>query len=153
MTSHIKTNKLMPRQEPSMGAQTLNLIIGLRNADTRLTTVCVSLLFILSHSPPILNQRGLNATQNPPRCTEDEKRELYNRLDPSGGGAGISCVDLVGFVEGAADDFGGGAFATASDTVIAASAALAVQDEQAGMGKLLRRAQATIVEAAQVLQC
>lgn len=91
-----------------------------------------------------------NAT--PPRCTEDEKRELYNRLDPSGGGAGVCCVDLVGFVEGPVDDYGGGAVTTTSDTLVAASAALAAfQDEQGAMGKLLRRAQATIVEAAQVL--
>lgn len=106
--------------------------------------MCFSFLFRFNST-----RLGLNATQ-PPRCTEDEKRELYNRLDPSGGGAGISCADLVGFVEGAADDYGGGAAPAASDTAFAALTAPAFQDEEGGMGKLLRRTQATIVEAAQV---
>eukprot|EP00752_Nemacystus_decipiens_P007715 g6898.t1 len=82
-------------------------------------------------------------------CAEDEKRELYNRLDPSGGVAGISCVDLVGFIEGPVDNHGGGPVAATSNTLVAVSAALAAQDEQGVTGKLLRRAQATIVEAAQ----
>lgn len=78
-----------------------------------------------------------------PRCTEDEKRALYARLDPSGGGAGISCVDLVGFIEEGPTSYDD------VDTAFEA-ATVAVQDEEAGVGKLLRRAQATIVEAAQV---
>lgn len=110
------------------------------------------LLSFLKRSLSGFNSNRLQRNATPPRCTEEEKRELYNRLDPSGGGAGISCIDLVGFVEGPADDGGGGGTAaTASDTAFAASAAAsAVQDEEGGVGKLLRRAQATIVEAAQV---
>lgn len=101
-------------------------------------------------SPDVDSTRPQRNT-NPPRCTEEEKRELYNRLDPSGGYAGISCIDLVSFVKGPTDNYGGDAVAAASDTLVAASAVLAVQDEQGGTGKLLRRAQATVVEAAQVL--
>lgn len=76
---------------------------------------------------------------------------LYEKLDQSGGGAGVSCIDLVGFVEGPDDYDSGGAAAAAFGTGFAASAAVAVQDEEGAMGKLLRRAQATVVEAAQVL--
>lgn len=121
------------RQKPSM--------VG----PIRLATACLVLLFFLRSS--VSTRFTLNANATPPRCTEVEKRILYNRLDPSGGGAGISCIDLVSFVEGPADYDGGGAAAAASDMAFAASA---VQDEEGGMGKLLRRAQATIVEAAQV---
>lgn len=82
-----------------------------------------------------------------PRCTDDEKRALYRRFDPSGGGLGISCVDLVGYIDEGPTGHDGGAGAV--DTAFEA-ATVAVQDEEGGVGKLLRRAQATIVEAAQV---
>lgn len=105
-----------------------------------------------THSASSDSIRLIGPNANSQRCAQDEKRELYNRLDPSGGGAGICCADLACFVEGPAADYGGGAAAAAaSDAVFAVSAALAVKDEQDGVGKLLRRAQATIVEAAQVL--
>ncbi|CAM9771974.1 unnamed protein product, partial [Ectocarpus sp. 6 AP-2014] len=77
------------------------------------------------------------------KCTEDEKSALYNRLDLSGGNAGIVCTDLVAFVEGPAD-YDNGVVDTAIGAVTVAS-----RDEERGVGKLLRRAQVTIVEAAQ----
>lgn len=78
------------------------------------------------------------------RCTDDEKSVLYNRLDLSGSNAGIVCTDLVAFVEGPVDYDNG-----VVDTAIG-MATVASRDEERGVGKLLRRAQATIVEAAQV---
>lgn len=77
--------------------------------------------------------------------TEDDTSALYKRLDPTG--AGVSCHDLVGFVEGPVDDDDGDGHHM--NAYAAQQAALTMQDE-AGVGKLLRRAQATVVEAAQV---
>lgn len=77
--------------------------------------------------------------------TEDDTNALYNRLDPTGGG--VSCHDLVGFVEGPVGDGDGDGHHM--DAYAAQQAEVTMQDE-AGVGKLLRRAQATVVEAAQV---
>lgn len=71
------------------------------------------------------------------RCTADEKSLLYKRLDPTG--AGVSCRDLVSFVEAPTD----------GDNHLP-DTALVVMPAEGGEGKMLRRAQATIVEAAQV---
>lgn len=80
--------------------------------------------------------------------TEDDTSALYKRLDPTG--VGVSCHDLVGFVEGPVDGDGyDGGDSHHMDAYAAQQAAVAMQDE-AGAGKLLRRAQATVVEAAQV---
>ncbi|CAM9630579.1 unnamed protein product, partial [Ectocarpus sp. 4 AP-2014] len=81
------------------------------------------------------------------KCTDDEKSALYNRLDLSRGNAGIVCTDLVAFVEGPAD-YDNGVVDPAIGALTVAS-----RDEERGVGKLLRRAQATIVEAAQRMDC
>lgn len=70
------------------------------------------------------------------RYTDDEKSALFKRLDPVG--AGVSCNDLVDFLEEPEDDN--------MMLTIAAST-----HSEGSEGKLLRRAQATVVEAAQVL--
>lgn len=90
---------------------------------------------------PQFRRLGVNPTH---RCTDDEKSALYNRLDISGGNTGIVCTDLVAFVEGPVDYDSG-----VVDSDIGA-VTVASRDEERGLGKLLRRAQATIVEAAQV---
>lgn len=66
---------------------------------------------------------------------------MHKRLDPTG--AGVNCRDLVSFVEGPEDgDIDRPGY------VHSVQAAVALQE--GGEGKLLRRAQATVVEAAQV---
>ncbi|CAM9773902.1 unnamed protein product [Scytosiphon promiscuus] len=81
-------------------------------------------------------------------CTGDEKRAIYARLDPSGGGQGIRCADLVRFVE-EPDYSDSPGVAAVGDTDLVTAVKAALEDEEGGVGKLLRRAQSTIVEAAQ----
>lgn len=66
---------------------------------------------------------------------------MRKRLDPTG--AGVSCHDLVGFVEGPEDG-------DSDRPACAHSVRAAVAFQESREGKLLRRAQATVVEAAQV---
>lgn len=83
------------------------------------------------------------------RCTDDERRAIYSRLDPTAGGEGISCADLVRFVE-EPNHYDNAGAATVDDTNLVTAVTAALHDEERGVGKLLRRAQATVVEAAQV---
>lgn len=73
---------------------------------------------------------------------------VYNRLNPSGD-EGISPADLAGFVEGT-NDYDTVGTAVVGDPNLVNAVTATLQDEERGVGKLLRRAQSTVVEAAQV---
>lgn len=75
---------------------------------------------------------------------------LYKRLDPTGGDAGVSCHDLVSFVVESPNERSHSYLRNEHKQFdMSQTAILAGEGTE---GRLLRRAQATVVEAAQVMQ-